>query len=75
MARSIISAHPEFLHGAQQTQSTHHARCRALTEPRDGFLHPQFYSDATHANSGYGALVIDQISAITENALDEPARD
>ena len=39
-----------------------------------GFLHPQFYSDATHANGGYGALVIDQISAITEEALEEPAR-
>ena len=39
-----------------------------------GFLHPQFYSDATHANAGYGALVIDQISSITEEALEEHAR-
>ena len=40
----------------------------------NGFLHPQFYSDATHANAGYGALVIDQISAIAEEALEAPAR-
>ena len=48
----------------------------APTEAFDdkGFLHPQFYSDATHANAGYGALVIDQISAITEEALEVPAR-
>ena len=40
----------------------------------DGFLHPQFYSDATHANSGYGALVIDQIIAITASTVDEAPR-
>ena len=31
-----------------------------------GFLHPAFYSDATHANEQYGALVVDQICAILE---------
>jgi hypothetical protein len=30
----------------------------------DGFLDQQFYDDATHANAGYGALVVDQIEAI-----------
>jgi len=40
----------------------------------DGFLHPQYYSDATHANSAYGALVIDQIIALTRTALNEAAR-
>jgi hypothetical protein len=39
----------------------------------DGFLHPRFYSDATHANSQYGALVIDQIRAIVEEAGKIPA--
>jgi hypothetical protein len=32
----------------------------------DGFLHPRFYSDATHANAQYGALVIEQICSIVE---------
>ena len=31
-----------------------------------GFLHSAFYSDATHANEHYGALVVDQICAIVE---------
>ena len=31
-----------------------------------GFLDPAFYSDATHANEQYGALVVDQICAIVE---------
>jgi hypothetical protein len=32
----------------------------------NGFLAPQYYSDATHANAHYGALVVDQICAIVE---------
>jgi len=34
----------------------------------NGFLHPRFYSDATHANAKYGALVIDQICTIVEES-------
>lgn len=33
----------------------------------DGFLQPQYYEDATHANMEYGALVLKQISVILEN--------
>ena len=32
----------------------------------NGFLKPRFYSDATHANAEYGALVVDQICRIVE---------
>jgi hypothetical protein len=35
----------------------------------DGFLDRRFYSDdATHANAQYGALVIDQVSAILKES-------
>jgi hypothetical protein len=39
-----------------------------------GFLEPRLYSDATHANDKYGALVIDQICAIVEAGTKERAR-
>jgi len=38
-----------------------------------GFLARQFYSDATHANALYGALVIDQIRSLVEEARSELA--
>lgn len=38
-----------------------------------GFLAPQYYSDATHANGLYGALVIDQIRSMVEVVRSEVA--
>ena len=40
----------------------------------NGFLEPRFYSDATHANDKYGALVIDQICAIVQDGTKERVR-
>ena len=34
---------------------------------KDGFLDASFYSDATHANERYGALVIDQICRVLDS--------
>ena len=56
------------------SEDLHFVPAPAESFDENGFLHPQFYSDATHANAGYGALVIDQISAIIEEAFEEPAR-
>jgi len=39
----------------------------------NGFLNPQLYSDVTHANAKYGALVIDQICEIIDGAREERA--
>lgn len=38
-----------------------------------GFLAPEYYSDATHANGLYGALVIDQIRSMVEDIKCEAA--
>ena len=38
-----------------------------------GFLDPRLYSDATHANAKYGALVIDQICEIVDGVREKRA--